>query len=103
MIGIHTITEIKSWSKLYCEWREAQRVKLTKMLLPRGYPENYPNDFLTFTKYTFIANVCFNVMNFISTQVLINSLGLGISKSTGYAFSAGMNYVIKEGFGQAGK
>jgi len=70
-------------------------------LHPRDY-DNLPEDYNTYTNYTFIANVCFNVMNFISTQVLINSLGLNISKTTSYAFSAGMNFVIKECFGQAG-
>jgi len=61
-------------------------------LHPRDY-DNLPEDYNTYTNYTFIANVCFNVMNFISTQVLINSLGLNISKTTSYAFSAGMNFV----------
>jgi hypothetical protein len=41
-------------------------------------------------------------MNFITTQVLINSLNLNISKSTGLVFSAGMNWAIKEGIGQMG-
>jgi hypothetical protein len=41
-------------------------------------------------------------MNFLTTQVLINSLNLNISKSTGYALSAGLNWAIKEGVGQIG-
>ena len=41
-------------------------------------------------------------MNFLSTQVLINSLGLNISENKKYAFSAGLNWVIKDGVGQIG-
>jgi hypothetical protein len=41
-------------------------------------------------------------MNFISTQVMINSLGINISPTKKYAFSAGLNWVIKDGIGQLG-
>jgi len=101
-IGIQIIKEIKSWKMIWLEYKRKQKDRFNKVINPRGYPENFPTDYATFSKYTFMANVCFNIMNFISTQVLINSLGMNISKSSGYAFSAGLNYVIKEGFGQAG-
>jgi hypothetical protein len=39
-------------------------------------------------------------MNFITTQVLINSLGVNVNKATGIALSAGLNWAIKEGVGQ---
>lgn len=41
-------------------------------------------------------------MNFISTQVLINSLGINTIPGNKYVFSAGLNWVIKDGIGQLG-
>lgn len=41
-------------------------------------------------------------MNFITIQVLINSMGINVSKSGSFVFSAGMNWAIKEGIGQVG-
>jgi hypothetical protein len=55
-----------------------------------------------FTKYNFLGFVCIHSMNFISTQVLINSLNLAIPKSISYSLSAGLNWILKEIFGQLG-
>jgi len=76
--------------------------KIMKIFLPRDYPYSVKEGYAGFSKYVFITNVCFNVMNFLSTQVLINSLGLNISDTKKYAFSAGLNWVIKDGVGQVG-
>ena len=76
--------------------------KLMKIFLPRDFPYSVKEGYSGFSKYVFITNICLNVMNFISTQVLINSLGLNISESSKYAFSAGLNWVIKDGIGQLG-
>lgn len=73
------------------------------LIFPREYPYSVKAGYKEFSTNNFIINVCFNVMNFITTQVLINSLNLNIGKATGYAFSAGLNWAIKEGVGQAGK
>lgn len=73
-----------------------------KIFLPRDFPYSVKEGYSGFSKYVFITNICLNVMNFISTQVLINSLGLNISESSKYAFSAGLNWVIKDGIGQLG-
>jgi hypothetical protein len=43
------------------------------------------------------------MMSFISTQVLINALNLNVGKASAFAFSAGLNWAIKEGVGQMGK
>ncbi len=78
------------------------RRKLLNKICPRDYPYSVKSGYSGFSKYTFLSNVCFNAMNFLTTQVLINSLNLNISKSTGVVFSAGMNWAIKEGIGQMG-
>lgn len=49
-----------------------------------------------------MSNVIYNASAFITVQLLINSMGLGISKTTTAVFSAGMNWAIKEGIGQVG-
>lgn len=41
-------------------------------------------------------------MNFLSTQALINSLGFTISPVNKFVFTAGLNWVIKDGIGQLG-
>ena len=76
--------------------------KSMKIFFPRDYPYSVKDSYYGFSKYLFITNVCLNVMNFLSTQILINSLGLNISDTKKYAFSAGLNWVIKDGIGQLG-
>ena len=71
-------------------------------ICPRNYPYSVKKGYAGFSKYTFISNICFSTMNFITTQVLMDALNLNLSKATGYAFSAGMNWAIKDGAGQIG-
>lgn len=55
-----------------------------------------------FIFYSAAANTLLFMMVFISTQTLINSLGINASRATTAVLSAGMNFVIKEGAGQVG-
>jgi hypothetical protein len=76
--------------------------KIHHIFFPRDYPFSVKRGYYDFSKYLFLSSVCFNCMNFISTQVMINSLGINISPLKKYAFSAGLNWVIKDGIGQLG-
>lgn len=71
-----------------------------QVFLPRDYPHSVKSDYLNFSKYQFLAAICAFTMNFLSTQVLINSLGLGVSKTVSYGISAGLNWVLKDSIGQ---
>ncbi len=73
---------------------------LIHYFLPRNYPESVKEGYYHFSKWSFLASVSFFVMNFISTQVLINSLDIRGSKS--FFLNAGLSWVIKEGLGQIG-
>jgi hypothetical protein len=73
---------------------------LTHYFLPRNYPESVKEGYYHFSKWSFLASVSFFVMNFISTQVLINSLDIRGTKS--FFLNAGLSWVIKEGLGQIG-
>lgn len=83
--------------------KASMKRKFMNKLCPRDYPYSVKSGYSGFSTYTFISNVSFNAMNFITTQVLINALNLNISKSAGVVFSAGLNWAIKEGVGQTGK
>jgi hypothetical protein len=72
----------------------------THYFLPKDYPASVKEGYYHFSKYSFLASVSFFVMNFISTQVLINSLDISGTKS--YFLTAGLSWVIKEGLGQIG-
>jgi hypothetical protein len=78
------------------------RVEFNRKIYPRDYPHSVKNGYSVFSKNHFMSNVIFNTSNFITIQLLINSMGLGISKTTTAVFSAGMNWAIKEGIGQVG-
>lgn len=73
-----------------------------KKIYPRDYPYSVQKGYTEFSINQFISNTIFNCMNFITIQLLINSMGLSISKSSTMVFSAGMNWAIKEGIGQVG-
>lgn len=76
---------------------------ISKKILPRDYPYSVKKGYKEFSYYTLISNVCFCAMNFVTTQVLINSLNMGVGKAGGFVLSAGLNWAIKEGMGQIGK
>ena len=82
--------------------QESSKLKnnLIHYFLPRNYPESVKEGYYHFSKWSFLASVSFFVMNFISTQVLINSLDIRGTKS--FFLSAGLSWVIKEGLGQIG-
>ena len=73
---------------------------LIHYFLPKNYPECVKEGYYHFSKWSFVASVSFFVMNFISTQVLINSLDIRGTKS--FFLNAGLSWVIKEGLGQIG-
>ena len=73
-----------------------------QIFLPRDFPFSVKKGYYDFSKYMFYSIMCFNIMNFLSTQALINSLGFSTSIAGRFAFSAGLNWVIKDGIGQLG-
>lgn len=76
--------------------------KMNETFMPREYPSSVKAGYSHFTKFSFIQNVCLYIMNFISTQVLISSLNLGISRNSSLFMSAGLNWVVKDYAGQIG-
>lgn len=103
IIDRHTITEISSIKLKLIALRENIKKKFYKRILPRDYPFSVGKGYAEFSYLTFISNICFCAMNFVMTQNLINSLNSGISRNSGLALSAGLNWAIKEGLGQIGK
>jgi hypothetical protein len=73
---------------------------IVNIFLPRDYPNSVNDGYYYFSKYSFLSSISFHIMNFISTQVLINSLGLTASRSASLGLSAGLNWVIKDSVGQ---
>jgi hypothetical protein len=98
----HSIKEISNLQSWINNTTIAMKKRVISKLLPREYPYSVNKGYYEFTKYLFMFNVMFNAMNFLTTQVLINSLNLNISRSAGFAISAGLNWAIKEGIGQIG-
>jgi len=101
-LGKHSITEISTLKMKIQIMKENLKRKISDKICPRDYPYSVKKGYTGFSNYTFLSSVLFNVINFITTQVLINSLNLNISKSAGLVFSSGMNWAIKEGAGQIG-
>lgn len=100
--GKHSIKEISSLRlKIKNIFRSIDN-ELKKKLYPRDYPYSVQKGFNEFSVNHFISNVIYNTMNFITIQLLINSMGLNVSKTSTMMFSAGMNWAIKEGLGQVG-
>jgi hypothetical protein len=81
---------------------ELIKKSLIKVFLPRDFPNSVRRGYYHFSKYAFYCGTCFHIMNFLSTQALITSLGLRVSRPTAFSLSAGMNWVLKDGFGQIG-
>jgi hypothetical protein len=100
--GKSSISEITSMRMKILNLLNDIKRKCLNTFFPREYPFSVKKGYLGFSTYTFFSNVCFNTMNFITTQVLISAMNLNISKSTGVAISAGMNWALKEGLGQLG-
>jgi len=79
---------------------ERYKRKVLADFLPRDFPNSVRPGYYQYSKYMFLGNICGNIMMFISTQVLINSLGFNRNQSM--AMSAGLNYVLKDTIGQLG-
>ena len=78
-------------------------VKNTKnVFLPRDYPNSVRKGYLGYINYSLLAGICFYSMTFLSTQVLINTLGVTASKNASFTLSAGFNWVMKDSIGQLG-
>ena len=73
-----------------------------KVFLPRDYPNSVKEGYYHFSKYGVLCGVLFHIMNFLSTQALINSLGILSNRTVSFSLSAGMNWVLKDGIGQIG-
>jgi len=68
--------------------------------MPRDFPNSVRPGYQEFTNNMLLGNICGCAMTFISTQVLINSLGFNRNQSIG--ISAGLNWVLKDTIGQIG-
>ena len=72
--------------------------KLKEVFLPKGFPYTVGDGYYDFVKFSFLYNIIYYYINFISTQIAIESLGYSVREST--ALSAGLNWALKEGIGQ---
>jgi hypothetical protein len=70
------------------------------LFLPKNYPHSVRDGYLRYSLYHFYGGVTYYFMNFISTQVLINSLDFSYNSSL--FITAGMSFALKEGLGQIG-
>jgi hypothetical protein len=82
--------------------KEMLKKSMIRVFLPRDYPNSVKEGYYHFSKYAFYCGTLFHIMNFLSTQALITSLGLSVSKPIAFSLSAGMNWVLKDGIGQMG-
>lgn len=69
-----------------------------KYILPHNYPQSVKPGYIHFTLHLLSTNTLINAMSFLSTQMLINKLGLSTMKTI--KLSAGLNWVLKNGIGQ---
>jgi hypothetical protein len=86
----------------YKEFKQYLRKTILRVFFPRNYPSSVRSGYYHFTKHAFLNSIFYYIMNFISTQVLINSLGMNFSKPLSLGISAGLNWVVKDGIGQLG-
>ena len=75
---------------------------LINVFFPKDFPYSVNYGFKDYSYYSFIQNTAVFAMLFIGSQIMIASLNLNISKSSGLFFSAGLTWVVKDGFGQIG-
>lgn len=90
----NTLNRIRNYNKS----RNPIYYFMNKYLLPRHYPQSVKRGYIHFTLQTLLTNTLINTMNFLSTQMLINKLGLSTMKTN--KLSAGLNWVLKNGIGQ---
>jgi hypothetical protein len=73
---------------------------LTTTLLPKSYPHSVTPDYLPYTLWQFAHSVSGTVTGTLSTQALLQALGMGAGSAIGLA--ATTNWIIKDGFGLLG-
>ncbi|KAJ3215426.1 hypothetical protein HDU67_000410 [Dinochytrium kinnereticum] len=73
---------------------------LIMTFLPKSYPESVTPDYLPYTLWHFAHSVSGTITGTLSTQALLQALGMGVSASIGIA--ATTNWIIKDGFGLLG-
>lgn len=81
---------------------QISKIFTKRVFFPRDYPQSVRSGYFDFMKFSFLAGICFHTMTFISTQVLINTLGITSSQNQSLTLSAGLNWVIKDSVGQIG-
>ncbi|KAK9768492.1 hypothetical protein K7432_000831 [Basidiobolus ranarum] len=67
--------------------------------LPKGYPHSVSKEYLPFTSWQFLQNICGSTTGVLSTQSLLFAVGLG---SGSIPLAAALNWIIKDGLGQLG-
>jgi hypothetical protein len=70
------------------------------LFIPVNYPHSVREEYLSFAFYSFCGGSTYYLMNFLSTQALINSLDFSYNSSL--FITAGMSFALKEGLGQIG-
>lgn len=71
-----------------------------RVFLPAGYPASVSPDYGPSTAFQFLASVTGTMAGTVSTQALLQALGLGAGTALGLAAST--NWIIKDGFGLLG-
>jgi hypothetical protein len=71
-----------------------------RVFLPAGFPVSVSPDYGPSTAFQFIASVTGTMAGTVSTQALLQALGLGAGTALGLAAST--NWIIKDGFGLLG-
>jgi hypothetical protein len=71
-----------------------------RVFLPAGYPVSVSPDYGPSTAFQFLASVTGTMAGTVSTQALLQALGLGAGTALGLAAST--NWIIKDGFGLLG-
>eukprot|EP00741_Cyanophora_paradoxa_P001358 tig00000480_g1314.t1 len=71
--------------------------------LPEGFPESVSPSYLDYSKWRAVQNVLSSMVNVLSTQALLQAVGLGRSVGSQAAGAAAINWVLKDGLGNVGK
>ncbi|KAJ3077697.1 hypothetical protein HK102_005030, partial [Quaeritorhiza haematococci] len=74
--------------------------KLSVAFLPKGYPHTVTKEYLPYSIWYFLHSVTGTVTFTLSTQALLQALGMGAGTAIGIA--ATTNWIIKDGFGLLG-
>jgi hypothetical protein len=72
------------------------------MVLPEGYPHSVHPNFAAFTAWNFVQSVAGSAVGVLATQCLLVGLGNSGNGGSTMALSATLNWVLKDGIGNAG-